>query len=229
MKNPWIVIGVIVVVLIGGSIAYAQYVGTASNEGVTVQAHVTGNENAEVTLTEYSDFECPACAQFYPYVKDVLASYGDQLRFEYKHFPLQRVHPNARAAAIAAEAAGQQGKFFAYHDLLFENQQEWSCAGNSDQYFRSYAEQLELDIEQWQTHRRASLLADKVDNDFSAGRDAGVTGTPTFFLNGERMNIETYDDFRSQIEAALGVTATSGTSTATSSSDSVGADVEFDI
>lgn len=240
MKNPWVLIGVIAVVLIGGSIGYAQYVGTISNEGVEVQTQVAGNPDAEVTLVEYSDFECPACGQFYPYVKDVLADYGDQIRFEYKHFPLTQAHPNAEPAARAAEAAGQQRKFFEFHDLLFENQQEWSGQANASQYFTTYAEQLELDMGQWKTQQRASLLRDKVADDFAEGRSLGVTGTPTFFLNGERMNIQTFNDFRTQIEAAIGVDpATSTDSTdaddsaaetsATTSSTEADASVEFGI
>lgn len=211
MKNPWVIIGIVAVVLIGGSIGYAQYIGTVSNEGVEVKEHVTGNPDAEVTLVEYSDFECPACAQFYPFVKDVLADYGDEIRFEYKHFPLTQAHPNAEPAARAAEAAGQQGQFFAYHDLLFENQDEWSGSSNASEHFTSYAEELDLDMSQWRSQQRASLLRDKVSDDFQEGRDLGVTGTPTFFLNGERMDIETFDDFRSAIEAAIGVPAATGT------------------
>lgn len=235
MKNPWLVIGVIAVVLIGGSIAYAQYVGTMSNEGVEVQAHVTGNPDADVTLVEYSDFECPACGQFYPFVKDILADYGDQIRFEYKHFPLTQAHPNAEPAARAAEAAGQQGQFFEFHDLLFENQQEWAGRSNASQYFAQYAEELELNMGQWRTQQRASLLRDKVADDFAEGRRLGVTGTPTFFLNGERMNIQTFDDFRTQIEAAIGVTGTSSDMemmedhSTGSAETSAGAGVEFGI
>lgn len=224
MKNPWVIIGVFAVVLIGGSIGYAQYVGTVSNEGVTVQEQVTGNPEAEVTLVEYSDFECPACGQFYPYVKDILAEYGDEIRFEYKHFPLTQAHPNAEPAARAAEAAGQQGQFFEFHDLLFENQEEWSGSSNASQYFTSYAEELGLDMGQWRTQQRASLLRDKVSDDFAEGRNLGVTGTPTFFLNGERMNIQTFDDFRTQIEAAIGVTPATSTENDAAATDSAEAD-----
>lgn len=202
MKNPWIVIGIVVVVLVGGSVAYSQYVATTSNEGVEVSDHIKGNPDAEVTLVEYSDFECPSCAQFYPYVQEVVDSYGDQIRFEYKHFPVINQTPGA---LMAVEAAGQQGAFFAYHDLMFENQSEWRGSTNPNSFFTQYAEEVGLDVDLWNTHRNASLLQDKIEADFADGRAMGVTGTPTFFLNGERMNIRTFADFTAQIEDALGV------------------------
>lgn len=231
MKNPWIVIGVIATLLIGGAMAYAQYVGTVSNEGVELQTQVAGNPDADVTLVEYSDFECPACGQFHPFVKEVLANYEDEIRFEYKHFPLTNIHPNAEPAARAAEAAGQQGQFFEFHDLLFENQQEWAGSANPAQYYESYAEELGLDMSQWRTQQRSTLLREKVEADFNEGSDLGVTGTPTFFLNGERMVIQTFDDFRAQIEEVLGVTATSSEGTPTDAEETGASEsqVEFGI
>lgn len=200
MKNPWLVIVIIVVVLLGGSVAYSQYVGSKSNEGVEVRDHVTGNPEAAVTLVEYSDFECPSCAQFHPHVKEVLEEHGDNIRFEYKHFP---VIGNVPSAGRAAEAAGQQGEFFAYHDKLFQEQGTWSRSTNPQQYFEEYAEELGLDMGLFKQHMRSSLLQDKIDQDFQDGRALGVTGTPTFFLNGERMNIQTFAEFKEQIRAAV--------------------------
>ena len=126
MKNPWVVIGVIVVLLVGGSVWYSMQVAAKANVGVVVQTHTTGSEDAAVKLVEYSDFQCPACGQFQPVVEEILAEYGDQIHFEYKHFPLTQIHPFAQPAAIAAEAAGQQGKFFEFASLLFKNQDTWT-------------------------------------------------------------------------------------------------------
>lgn len=200
MKNPWVIIAIIVVILLGGSIAYSQYVGSKSNEGVEATDHVTGNPEAEVTLVEYSDFECPSCGQFYPHVKEILEEHGDNIRFEYKHFP---VIGNIPSAGKAAEAAGQQGEFFAYHDRLFREQGTWSRSTNPQQYFEQYAEDLGLDMGLFKQHMRSSLLQDKIDQDFQDGRTLGVTGTPTFFLNGERMSPQTFDEFKEQIRMAV--------------------------
>ena len=212
MKNPWVIIGVIVVVLFGGAIWYSHSAAERSNEGIELQAHVKGNPEATVTLVEYSDFQCPACATFQPVLNGLLAEYSDRLRFEYKHFPLMNVHPHAQSAAIAAEAAGQQGQFFEFHDLLFERQQEWSSAAVPGTFYVQYAEELGLDIDQFRRQQNASLLRDKVRADFDEARELGLTGTPTFFLNGQRMQIQTFDDFIAQVAAAIDpTTATSST------------------
>ena len=202
MKNPWIVIGVVALVLIGGSVGYAQWSMQQADVGVEVIDHVKGNQDADVVLVEFSDFECPACAQMAPIVDAVMAMYGDSIRFEYRHFPVINRNPQA---LHAAEAAGQQGKFFEYHDLLFANFEEWTQSPTPTRQLRRFAEELELDIALWQRHMRSSVLRNKIRDDFAAGRELGVTGTPTFFLNGERMNFATFDDFLTQIQAALGV------------------------
>ena len=202
MKNPWVAVGILAVVLIGGSIAYAQYVGSKANEGVEVREHVKGNPDAEVVLVEYSDFECPACAAFHPTVKLIMDVYGDQVRFEYRHFPVIGRNPQV---LVAAEAAGQQGKFFEFHDLLFENQGDWLALPNVDRLLERYAQELNLDMKLWKQHRRASLLRSKIQEDFQRGLSDGVTGTPTFFLNDERVEIQTFGDLIEAVEEALGV------------------------
>lgn len=205
IRNPWAIIGIITVILIGGSIWYSTSLATSYNEGVAVQAHVKGNPDATVTLVEYSDFQCPACAQFAPIVDAMLMDYGDQVRFEYKHYPLMQIHPNAEPAARAAEAAGQQGKFFEYHDALFENQREWGAAAIPGAFFTRYAEELDLDMDTFKRHQRSSILQQNVREHVGEARELGLTGTPTFFLNGERMSFQTYQEFSDQIKAALGI------------------------
>lgn len=210
MKNPWIIVGIIAVLLIGGSIWYAGVASEEYNVGITVTPHIKGNPDAAVKLVEYSDFQCPACAQFQPYVDEILAAYGDQMSFEYKHFPLMQIHPLAEPAARAAEAAGQQGKFFEFHDLLFINQPEWSGAINAAPFFLKYAEELGLDIEAFTKAQRSSLLRERIQADFSEARSLGLTGTPSFYLNGERMQVQSFEDFRAQIEAAINPTLNLG-------------------
>lgn len=210
MKNPWIIIGVLTIVLFGGAIWYSSVAGEKNNEGVVVQENVKGNPDAAVTLTEYSDLQCPACASFVPAIDEVMAQYGENIRFEYKHFPLP-INSFAQQAAVAAEAAGQQGKFFEYHDALFENQQIWATSPTPTVLFVQYAEELELDIPQFRRQMKSSVLQDKVRAEMSAGRDLGITGTPTFFLNGERMEIETFQGFIEQIALAVNPDAATDT------------------
>ena len=202
MKNPWIVIGVIMALLIGGSLWLGSAAGSTYNEGIEIKTHIKGSDTAAVTLVEYSDFQCPACGQFQPVVEEVLASYGDSLKFEYKHFPLIQIHQFAEPAAIAAEAAGQQGKFFEYAHLLFINQAVWSKT-NPAPFFTKYAEELGLNLEQFTRNQKSSMLKDAVRTQFDEARGLGLTGTPSFYLNGQKMNITTIDDFKAQIAAAF--------------------------
>jgi protein-disulfide isomerase len=143
--------------------------------------HTQGAPRAPVTLVEYGDFECPHCGAAYPIVKAIQQAMGSQLLFAYRHFPLSRVHPHAEHAAEMAEAAGEHGKFWQMHDLVFEHQD----ALEDDQLI-VYAETLGIDP-QW----AAAALADerfqpRVRADFASGVRSGVNGTPTFFINGLR-------------------------------------------
>jgi len=185
MKNPWVIIGIITVLLFGGAIWFSGVSAEKNNEGVELLQHIKGNPEATVTLVEYSDFQCPACAAFQPIVEEVMDEYGDSLSFEYKHFPLP-IHPYAQQAAVAAEAAGQQGKFFEYHDALFDNQKTWVNAASPSSLFIQYAEQLGLDVPLFRKHIKSSVLRDKVRAGFAEGRELDITGTPSFFLNGEK-------------------------------------------
>ena len=224
MKNPWVIIGALVIVLFGGAFYLAGQANTANNEGIETITHVKGNPDATVVLTEYSDFQCPACRQAFPFISEIVAQYQDDLRFEYKHFPIERIHPYALQAATAAEAAGQQGKFFEFHDLLFENQDEWSRSATPNVFFLQYAEELGLDVEQFRRQSNASVLKDKVRAEFAEGRDLGVTGTPGFFLNGERLvganggNLS-FAEIAERIVAAIDPTAAATATTTPQSED----------
>lgn len=202
MKNPWTIIGIIAVVLFGGSFWYASISAEKNNEGIEITPNTIGNSEATVTLVEYSDLQCPACASFAPAVKEIVELHGENISFEYKHFPLP-IHPHAIQAAMAAEAAGQQDKFFEYHDLLFENQQVWAQSVAPQATFLQYADELGIDIDTFKRHMNSSLIRDHIQSQFNEGRELGITGTPTFFLNGERMQIQTFQDFAVQIGQAV--------------------------
>ncbi len=203
MKNPWVIVGLIAVVLIGGAMWYGSVAGAKYDEGVTEKSHIKGNPDAAVKLVEYSDFQCPACAQFQPVIAEIVAEYGDRLSFEYRHFPLSQIHRLAEPAARAAEAAGQQGKIFEFHDLLFTNQTTWANSTNPAQFFVQYATELDLDIDQFMRQQRSTILRDRVRSQFNEARGLGFTGTPSFVLNGKVMQFNSFDEFKAQIVAAI--------------------------
>ena len=203
MKNPWTIVAIVTVALFAAAFYFAGGADDRNNEGVQELTHVKGNPEAAVVLEEFSDFQCPACGAMAPIILGLMEEYGDEIRFEYKHFPIERAHPFAVQAAMAAEAAGQQGKFYEFHDLLFENQQTWSRSATPNAQFQQYAAELELDMDLFRRHSNASLLRDKVQAQQLEGRDRGVTGTPTMFLNGERMQYSTYPEFLEQVVRAL--------------------------
>jgi protein-disulfide isomerase len=143
--------------------------------------HIRGPDNAPVTLLEYGDYECPYCAAAHGIVNAILASAGSEVRFVFRHFPLTTMHPHAEHAAEAAEAAGAQGKFWAMHDVLFENQQR--LAGP---HLLAYGEALGLDVGPFGADLAGHVHAPKVREDFMSGVRSGVNGTPTFYINGVR-------------------------------------------
>ena len=143
--------------------------------------HIVGPDTAAVTLVAYCDFECPYCGRAYPVSKRLQARVKDQLRYVFRHFPLIHKHPFAQQASEAAEAAGAQGQFWAMHDLLFENQ---DALGEGD--LVGYAGLLDLDTARFKDELRRKLYAARVGEDVRRGRLSGVTGTPTFFINGSR-------------------------------------------
>lgn len=147
--------------------------------------HVTEPGTAGITLVAYCDFECPYCGRAYPIIKDLQARLKDRLRFVFRHFPLNHKHPLAQQAAEATEAADAQGQFWAMHDLLFENQE---ALEKDDLYV--YAESLDLDVARFERELMSRVYKKRVDRDIRSGQQSGVTGTPTFFINGFRYTDE---------------------------------------
>jgi Na+/H+ antiporter NhaA len=143
--------------------------------------HVRGVDDAPITLVEYGDFECPYCGQAEPIIRELLSACDDDLRFVFRHLPLSDVHPHAQMAAEAAEAAAAQGAFWAMHDLLFAHQDELTARA-----LRSYADELGLDPERFSDELRRRRHAARVRDDVATADASGVTGTPTFFINGRR-------------------------------------------
>ena len=143
--------------------------------------HAQGPPTAAVTLVEYGDFECPYCGRAYPIVKELRERMGDTMRFVFRNFPLTEIHPHAALAAQAAEAAGERGKFWEMHDLLFENQKALDLA-----HLVSYGNRLEMDPVALGEALERGAFEPRVQEDFMSGVRSGVNGTPTFFINGAR-------------------------------------------
>ncbi len=145
---------------------------------------VEGPADAKVTVVEFSDFQCPACRYAEPPLRQLRALYRGRIRFVFKHFPL-RMHQWARPAAAAAECAGRQGKFWPYHDMLYDRQDEWTNE-KYDSFLTGYARRVGLDLPAWQACRAGASAAAAVQADVQEGDDAWVNSTPTFFINGRR-------------------------------------------
>ena len=164
---------------------------------VNTADHHIGNTNAAVTLVEYGDFECPYCGRAHPLIKRLLEEKGNEFQFVFRNFPLRQIHPNAYIAAISAEAAGRQGKFWEMHDLLYENQDKLGM-----DYLYLLAKLLGLDLAQFTKDSESRVLLDKIQTDFEGGIRSGVNGTPSFFINGQKLL--TYDEtYESLLDAIL--------------------------
>ena len=166
---------------------------------------VKGDEDAPVTIIEFSDFQCPFCQRFFeqtlPQIKTNYIDTG-KVNIVYRDFPLDSLHPQARPAAIAAECADEQGKFWEMHDLLFEKQQEWSGVGST--LFKQYAKDLGLDSSKFDSCLDSRKYEDEVQSDLDDGVNAGVQGTPGFFINGIPLSgAQPYSVFQAAIEQAL--------------------------
>ncbi len=166
---------------------------------VTTADHRAGADNAPVTLVEYGDYECPHCGHAYPIAQRIQEHFGDRLRFVFRNVPLNESHPNAEAAAEVAEFAAAHDKFWEMHDLLFENQAQFS-----GQLFAELAETLHLSAPAMVAEVNGGKYRDRVRKDFKGAVRSGVNGTPTFFINGERHDASfEFEQLRAAIVRAL--------------------------
>jgi protein-disulfide isomerase len=143
--------------------------------------HVQGAEHAPIELVEYGDYQCPHCGRAYPLIKNIQARLGKKLKFIFRNFPLADAHPNAMHAAIAAEAAGVQEKFWEMHDIIFENQEHLG-----DSHLVKYAAHIGADVEKFKSDFEKPEISERVGSDFESGIRSGVNGTPSFFINGQK-------------------------------------------
>lgn len=167
-----------------------------------------GNSAAPVTLIEYLDFECEACGAYYPLLKKLAEEFPDDLRIVTRYFPLPG-HRNGLPAALAVEAAAKQGKYWEMHDMLFESQKEWSeKQAANPALFEKYAVALGLDLETFKKDVEDPATFARVKRDMDSGQKLGNSGTPTFFLNGQKIeNPQGYEPFKELVQSVIDASA----------------------
>lgn len=164
---------------------------------------VQGPKGAKVTVVEFADFQCPACKQAYITTAALKDEYKDKVKFVFKHYPLQQ-HKNAMIAALASEAAGEQGKFWEMHDMLFEKQEHWAEEGNAREIFIGYAKDLKLNTDKFTQDLNSEKLKNKINRDEQDGVSVALRYTPTFYINGHKLEgASTYNDLKSNFDKLL--------------------------
>ena len=208
-----IVLGVALTTLGSGTLLYRakrqQLKNIPESESVlaktnTAPAHIRGNPDAPVTLEEFGDFQCPPCGKFSEFVDELLKEYNSRLRLVFRNFPLSG-HEHAREAALAAEAAGLQGKFWEMHDTLYREQETWTKAPNVRELFESYAGTIGLDVDQFKKDMDGDKARERVDSDRALADFLGVKATPTLFINNRPVDPKDKnpEGVRAAINAAL--------------------------
>lgn len=204
-------VGVILAVAIIGGIVWIS--SNAKSEKKVVENNLTtvatddyikGNQNAPVTLIEYLDFECEACGAYFPLVQQLAKEFPNDLKIVVRYYPLPG-HKNGLPAALAVEAAARQGKFFEMHDLLFTEQRNWGEKQTpTPEVFERYAQKLGLDMVKFKKDVNSQEVKDRVERDVKSGTKLGNTGTPSFYLNGEKIqNPRSLEDFKTIIQAEI--------------------------
>ena len=185
-KTIGILVVIGLVIISGGLIILAR----GGSYDLKTLSGTKGPEGAPILIEEFSDFECPACKANAPIIAAALKDFPTQVRFVYKDFPLGQ-HTSARPAAAAALCAAQQDKFFEYHDKVFEDQRVWAGSVDSDSFFVNLAVELGLDINSWEECRSSRTVRQAIQDDINEGTERGVDSTPTFFVNGNKVEAPT--------------------------------------
>lgn len=197
MKNLWLLIAslagtLFIVVAVAFVFTNRANAPVAPSDQATVLGEARnskGKSDAEITVVEFSDFQCPACRAVQPLLKEIEQSRGESVRLVYRHFPLRSIHPNAVSAAKAAEAAANQEKFWEYHDLLFEKQSEWEKENAPRERFISYAKDLGLDVDRFAKDFDGEEILKRIEEDERDGNTLSISGTPSVYVNNRKTDI----------------------------------------
>lgn len=198
-----------VIVILGGIFFFTNQKNStapSSTKSSALTQHTKGAGTTGVTLMEYGDFQCPGCQQYEAVLEPLLAKYGDRIKFQFRYFPLVSIHPNAFGSARAAEAAGLQGKFWEMHNLLYEqnNWIQWTQSDNPQPLFNQYAQQIGLDMNRFKQDFSSSKVNDAINADLAEANRLGLTGTPTFFLDGKKIEPgDSIESFQRLIDAEI--------------------------
>ncbi len=204
-KQFWAILIAIAILFVGVVLFNNQKESTTKSSNAKPTSHVEGQGKTGVKLVEYGDFQCPACASFYPIVKEVASKYDEQITFQFRNLPLPSLHQNAVAAARAAEAAAIQGKYWEMHDKIYtdaanfynngQTGSSWVSATDPMPYFKSFAGQLGLDETKFANDYKSSKVNDAINADIAAFDKTGADkGTPSFFLNGKKVETSSLVD-----------------------------------
>lgn len=210
---PFVLIAVVALLTVGAGVALyrarqhplpaANAVPASVGKSEERTPHTRGDPSAPVVLEEFGDFQCPSCSFASDVIHQLEQDYGSRLRVIFRQFPL-KMHRHALEAAIAAEAAGAQGRFWEMHDLLYKNQAEWSNAENVQPLFESYVKSLGLDVERFKKDIPTREINSGVASDMELGLSRGVKNTPTVFINGHEIRPPfTRENFHEAIEAVI--------------------------
>lgn len=210
-----IIIGIVsltLAILVGGVLIMSrpqsaptqEVVGDSSKELlVRDNSHQSAKDTGKIAVVEFADFQCPACASSAPILKELKKQYGDNVNFVYRYFPLSS-HKHALPAALAAESAAGQGKFWEMEEKLFANQQEWSESTDPVPFFEKYAKEIGVDSEKVKNDVKNKTNESRIREDYNDGVSLGVNSTPTFFVNGKKQTgVLSLVEFKSIIDAEL--------------------------
>lgn len=165
--------------------------------------YLPASSSASVTLVEFGDYECPACGVYSPFVQQLLTDFAGKINYVFRNYPLSQ-HTNALISSYAVEAAGLQGKYWQMHEKMYSAQSDWSNLSDPTSVFIGYAKDLSLDTNQFSSDINSSTVKNMVQNDTNDGNTIGITETPTFYLNGQKITLAgSYDQLKSLIESAL--------------------------
>ncbi|MEI7539284.1 MAG: DsbA family protein [Candidatus Saccharibacteria bacterium] len=177
---------------------------TANSQNGDIGDHINGKSGSKVTLIEYGDYQCPGCGEINPTIETVVNAYKNQIQFIFRNFPLTSIHQNAKSAAGAVEAAGLQGKYWEMHDKIYASQSDWENLSGNDliNMFSSYAGDFKLDTAKFKTDMASTAVNDKITYDQALGNKLKLNSTPTFYLNGAKLEPAIWSD-KTKLESAL--------------------------
>ncbi len=207
-KRFWLIIAFLAVGFVG--FLWANNKKDTNKPGavaVSATAHIRGNAASKIKFVEYGDFQCPACSQYEPLVTQAFTKYKDQVSFQFRNLPLTQIHPNALAAARAAQAASNQNKFWEMHDMLYRGQSAWVNSKTASTVFESYAKDLKLDLAKFKIDAASEATNSTINADKAEFRKLNLPlETPTFLIDGKKVEIaklQTVDDFYKYIDEAI--------------------------